>query len=361
MILAHPLLQVNVRERLPRPIVRSAHANLDCLPQPRLNHAYARRPTGFFNSLLELLAGNFFRLNTDIGPGNIYALKRQDHQFNNNQVKNSNSEMKILKGYVAIAVGFLWLGMTIIGHFTPLGDMSQRDAFKPETFDQNIARELRDWTAFSEFARRQAENANSDEEVMVSLYETVTQRFAHKVANHTIFSNWLLALMGKLHPAFAAVRQPTIMVRHADALFCDQISYLLMRLALDRGIRARHVGLYGHVVMEAWYDGKWHLFDPDLKVIPRNASGQIVSVDTLAQSPELLEKYYGALHGDNASMVEIIRSVENNSYASYPIGAWFEWKSNVLYWFEKCAELIKFIIPFLLIIFGAVHIRRNRI
>ena len=143
------------------------------------------------------------------------------------------------------------------------------------------------------------------------------------------------------------------MLRRGHSLLCGQSSYVLLTLAQEHGVRVRHVGLVGHVVMEAWYDDDWHLFDPDLEVVPRDSADGVLSVETLAQSPDLLEQYYGEYDGDNASMVEIIGSREKNTYMSYPPGAWFEWKSNVLFWFEKLAEILKFVLPVIMMGLGA--------
>lgn len=191
------------------------------------------------------------------------------------------------------------------------------------------------------------------ENAMVALYELVAERFTHMAARHTVFSNWILASMGKTHPAFAHIRNPATMVRRGHSLLCGQSSYVLLRLARENGIGARHVGLKGHVVMEAWYEDDWHLFDPDFEVVPRDKEGRVLSVESLAQSPDLLEEYYGGHEGDEALMVEILGSRENNTYMSYPPGAWFEWKSNVLYWFERLAEWLKFVGPVVLITLGA--------
>ena len=59
-------------------------------------------------------------------------------------------------------------------------------------------------------------------------------------------------------------------------------------------------------------------------------------------------------------MVSILGSRENNTYMSYPPGAWFEWKSNVLFWFEKLAEVLKFAIPALVVLLGGWLWGRSR-
>lgn len=137
------------------------------------------------------------------------------------------------------------------------------------------------------------------------------------------------------------------MLANGYSLYCDQISYTLLSLALEHGIKARHVGLDGHVVMEAWYEADWHLYDPDLEVVPVDASGQVLSVEKLALNSELLDQYYGP-----RGTTKIVASRENNTYMSFPQGSWFEWKSNVLVYYEKIMEVMKFALPVVLVVLG---------
>ncbi|MEQ8852641.1 transglutaminase-like domain-containing protein [Gimesia sp.] len=72
--------------------------------------------------------------------------------------------------------------------------------------------------------------------------------------------------------------------------FCDDCASNFAVLARKAGVRSRIWGLSGHVVAEAFYDGKWHMFDPDHEVFYRNDQGVIASVEELAQHPELITK-----------------------------------------------------------------------
>jgi hypothetical protein len=99
--------------------------------------------------------------------------------------------------------------------------------------------------------------------------------------------------------------------------------------------------------MEAWYDSDWHLYDPDLEVIPLDLNGKILSVEKLALNDKLLKKYY-----KNDSVVQIIKSRENNTYMTYPNGANFNWMTNVLKYNEYVMEIFKFVFPVLFILVG---------
>jgi hypothetical protein len=254
--------------------------------------------------------------------------------------------MKRILGWTLAVCGWLIFAVAIIGHFSSLGDYPSVAAREWERFDRSLVSECRSWAALQREAQRRVVFMNAHggaEEVMLALFGLVTERFTHHAARHTFLSNWLLATFGAVHPGFAHIRSPEIMVQRGHSLLCDQSSYLLLRLALENGIWARHVGLDGHVVMEAWYDDDWHMYDPDLEIMPRTLGGDVLSVEELARTPDLLLKYYGNF----ASMVDIVGSRKNNTYMSYPAAAWFEWKSNALYWFEKLAECLKFVLPLL--------------
>lgn len=114
------------------------------------------------------------------------------------------------------------------------------------------------------------------------------------------------------------------MVRDGYSGYCDQVSFVLVQLALENGIQARHVGLEGHVVMEAWYDNDWHMYDPDMKIVPAGPDGTILSVDALSRSDTLLEKYYSG-----TGFVDIIKSREDNNFVSTPAGSRFDWLNSL--------------------------------
>ncbi len=247
--------------------------------------------------------------------------------------------------------GALLIGLSLIGDFTSVGGYANRKPRSWERFDEQLASRTHNITDLIVEAKKRSPDYGSlnDEQKMILLYEVVIDRFTHNAgARHTIFTNWLLYLAGKFASPLGVIWDPDLFVAKGQSLICSQSSYLLVQLALQNGIRARHVGLNGHVVMEAWYDNDWHLFDPDAEVVPKS-SGIILSVDRLAQNNELLTKLYPPIKGD---FIDIVSSREDNSFASHPIGTYFEWKSQVLFYFEKLAQILKYLIPLLMISFS---------
>lgn len=203
----------------------------------------------------------------------------------------------------------------------------------------------------------------SPKETMKVLYETVIDRFTHAGnADHNLFSNWILWGLGKLHPSFARIVDPDILLMNGYSAFCSQTSYILLRLAQKAGIRPRQVGLSGHVVMEAWYEDDWHLYDPDLEVAAENENGSIYSVEELSKNYNLVLKAYSG-RGDDSNIKKvagIMTSREDNTFMSYPVGSHFVWKKQVVAEIEKIAEVLKFVFPGLLLLVGVTLLFEKR-
>jgi hypothetical protein len=185
---------------------------------------------------------------------------------------------------------------------------------------------------------------------MLIVYEVVTQRFTHSdQAKYNLFSNWLLWLMGGVHPTLSHIRQPAVLLEKGYSALCGQQAYLLQTLAEAGGIRTRAVGLNGHVVMEAWYNNDWHLYDPDLEVVPLIDNNRVLSLDELARLTDQIRCFYQGRGSEEYvdSIVDIIASREDNSFVLY----WMTEK-HLAYRTEKIAEMIKWIIPMILLVIG---------
>jgi len=262
--------------------------------------------------------------------------------------------MKII-GFIAFLIGIILTAISLLGQFTDLGNYKSVAPRSWEKFDIDLIQSLDSYDSILAYANKHfSQKQFSKKEKMIFLYNTIINRFTHENAEHNIFSNWILFFLANINSTFRHIWDPELMVSKGWSLHCDQSSYLLLRLAMDHGIRGRHVGLYGHVVMEAWYNSAWHLFDPDLEVVPINKKGHILSVRSLIKNDHLLQKYYEPYHA-----VDLFKTIENNTYMSYPQGARFEWKSNVLVYNEKFMEILKFVIPMILLGFGLYITRKQ--
>lgn len=260
--------------------------------------------------------------------------------------------MKGILVKLLIIVGVSLLSLSMIGSFTSMGGYENNEPRPWERFDKSLVNRIHSIDDLTLEAKRRENNIVSmnDEQKMILLYEVVIDSFTHNAgARHTIFTNWLLFFAGKIAAPLGIIWEPDIFVSKGHSLICSQSSYLLMQLALRNGIKARHVGLNGHVVMEAWYDNDWHLFDPDAEVMPKDDAGSILSVEDLSKDIVKLNKEYPSIKGD---FVTIIASREDNSFVSYPVGVYFEWKSQALFYFEKIAEVFKYLASVLIVAIG---------
>ena len=261
--------------------------------------------------------------------------------------------MKRIGGLLIALLGAALLVVAALGHWTALGDFRTYSVRDWEKFDPETVPRWRSMTDLQAEADRHLPENPSEPDVMTSLQETIAKRFTDGEGVHNLFSNWIQWGLGRVHPAFLHVWSPELLVAKGQSMHCDQASYLLMTLASQRGILTRHVGLGGHVVMEAWYADDWHLFDPDMEVIPLGPDGDVLSVDEVAQDETALKKYFGRY----PEMVGIVRSRENNTFVSLPVGARFDWKGNLLAYVEKITEFLKFVIPMVMIGIGVWMMR----
>ncbi|HPA20148.1 MAG TPA: transglutaminase-like domain-containing protein [Verrucomicrobiae bacterium] len=95
--------------------------------------------------------------------------------------------------------------------------------------------------------------------------------------------------------------------------FCDDSALNFAVLCRAAGLRARFWGLEGHVVGEAFFDGGWHMFDPDHEVFYRAADGRIVGVEELAANPGLITaRATDPIGSDSASIARLYTTTENN-------------------------------------------------
>lgn len=244
-----------------------------------------------------------------------------------------------------LAVGLVLLIAAALGDWTQLGDYPSAPPRRGERFNAGLVREIRSYDDLLRKSRVDQGVNLSAEGIMNRLYGLVTERFTHREASHTFLSNWVAFGLGAIHPSLAHIWDVDLMVRKGYSLLCDQASFLLLRLAHDHGIKVRHVGLNGHVVMEAWYGGDWHLYDPDLEVVPMDSAGLILSVEGLSRDRSLLDTYYGR-HG----MVEIVGSREDDNYVSYPEGARFTWQAELLSRLETVSQGVKYFVPMVLLL-----------
>ena len=86
----------------------------------------------------------------------------------------------------------------------------------------------------------------------------------------------------------AEVHDPVKFVNVYGYGLCDDAAQNFAALCEAAGLKARVWGLNGHVVAESFYDGAWHMFDPDMGCYFRGAGGRILGVEDLAKDPSAI-------------------------------------------------------------------------
>jgi hypothetical protein len=259
--------------------------------------------------------------------------------------------MNILKRlYLLMSIG-LFVFVTI-GHYLNVNedwlnnDINRRKALEYNIHStKDVQRYLRQ--SYSEF------DSFSDPKKMVVIYSIVEDLFVHREALHTPLSNIVLYAFGGVVPSLRHVWSPDILLDKFKYGFCDQSNYVLLYIASLEGIKVRSVGLKGHVVMEAWHNNQWNLYDVDHRVIPYKTDGSIHSVMSLGMHDDDLKKYYkeyGAM----------FKRIENHNFNVYPRLARHSWRANVGALIEQVAEILKFLIPFVFIFHASMLLFRKK-
>lgn len=109
--------------------------------------------------------------------------------------------------------------------------------------------------------------------------------------------------------------------------FCDDSATNFMALAEAAGLKSRVWGLSGHVVPEAYYNGDWHMLDPDGEIYYLDDDGEnISSIKTLEQRPDIIRKYPSPYYTDADMLVRIYTTTDDNK-----ISEWYRDKSETVH------------------------------
>jgi hypothetical protein len=254
-------------------------------------------------------------------------------------------------GRICIALGVFLLGLSLVGLFQRPEERAHGRA-QWDRIDLALDAQTQNYAALLQYASRRT--FGSDENRALTLFDIVSRRFVHGLSAESLFTGYPQFLLGgPFRTSFSRDR----ILRLGNKGFCSQQTYILVQLANDLGLPARQVGLNGHVVAEIWYDRDWHMFDPDYELVIRNARGSIASVADLEQDGPRLTAAYGSRHA--LAVVPLYQSRIDNTYMSYPAGSYFEWKTNVLLYLTMAMQVLKWGIPFVLLLIGWILLRRS--
>lgn len=210
----------------------------------------------------------FFRPSQEITPifswlsfaaGLPYSNKTTSFILQKNQVKNQvslsrNTQEDLI--YYSISN----LGKKII---TPQVIINGQDWFS----DQGI---------LDSALRNFNKNSFTNQDKVLAIFKFVTDNQSH----------WHTPLYGT---SYYYVDNPVRYLNNWGYGFCSDSSTILIQLLTLAGYNARLVNLVDHVVAEVFYDGFWHVLDPDMEVYYLNKKGRIASVEDIVADNSLLD------------------------------------------------------------------------
>jgi hypothetical protein len=243
------------------------------------------------------------------------------------------------------------LTIALLGDFTGLGHYKVYQPKHWDSLDPELVERVRDRGALIAEARQRLDRAGvevSERTLMNALYLVTIDRFVHGAAEHTPFTNWVVWTRGLLRPHPFRLRDTNELLKRGHAALCGQVSQLLADTAREMGIEARIIQLGGHVVMEASFDGDWHMYDANAEVGPRDWHDALPSADELIAEPARLRALY---EPNNPQMVPVFLHVEAN---------WIGDLDESRVWLEAFGSTAKYAFPVLMLLVTVFLLRATR-
>lgn len=258
-----------------------------------------------------------------------------------------------------IALGAFLLIISALGHVTRLGRYVSEPPRSWERFDPALAERTPDLPSLYRAAQGRATRPLRDlppDRRMQLLFDSVADRFTHgDQALYSPFSNWVMWLLGAANRRYRDIQDPDILLRGGHSALCGDVSYVLVRLAGMAGIPSRHVLLNGHIVMEAWYSGGWHSYDPDMEVIVVDGTGMVLDSGSLSRNAASLREAYSG-RADAAfvnDIVAIYASTGDNRFKSYPARGGITVAGQRPGRVEQAARYARIVLPIGMVLAGA--------
>jgi len=170
-----------------------------------------------------------------------------------------------------------------------------------EHFDPSLLR-LRSIAAFTSYCDsvygKSEINASDSEQYAAIVAETLRDRFYHGYSYYYLGQNSIAYFFAPLiREDLRAIVIPNDILKHPMAA-CSQQSIVGMEVFKRKGIDVRKVGFYakeygGHFCFEAFFNGKWHFFDPDMEPkLSVMRKYHFPGIAELAQNDSLLHSLY---------------------------------------------------------------------
>lgn len=267
---------------------------------------------------------------------------------------------RIGSGFFLLITGGILLIVSLLGELTQLGMYESLIGKDWDRVDSRLVASTRNVASLVAKVDERLLPGMSSQDKMEIIFDLVTQRFTHgNKSKYNVFSNWILYVMGWVNSKFSYIRDLDHLLRYGHSAFCSEQSYVMLFLAEHFGIRSRHVGLNGHVVMEAWYDNGWHMYDPDFEVKASLTNKNILSVENLSKDTDLIQKIYApkTTFKQLNRIIDIITSSEDNLDIGYPrqyrlLGFEFNTNQSIALYIQNFANWLKFPVLLVMIALG---------
>lgn len=253
---------------------------------------------------------------------------------------------------VLLLASLAMLVITSLGRWTRLGEYSEHAARDGEQFDPSLVARTPSVDAMLREATRRAGKplANlAPDRLMDILYTLAAARFTHSdQARHNLFSSWMVWLASFGLDRIAYIGDSDSLLRHGHSALCGQVAFVLISMARECGLPARLIGIKGHNVMEVWYDNHWHLYDPDLELVPRTETGEVLNLRQMCIDRELVLKYYAKPKGliDPQSLADMVTARQYIAVEYLPPGDHTQRPAGgIRYHFEQLADWLVWLVP----------------
>jgi hypothetical protein len=216
-------------------------------------------------------------------------------------------------------------------------------------------------------------NPSDSEQYAVIVSRALRERFYHGYSYYSFGQNSLASFFAPmLNDKLSAIVIPDDILKHPHAA-CSQQSIVGMEVFRKKGFPVRKVGFFadglgGHFCFEAYFNNKWHFFDPDLEPKLRvMIASHFPSIAELAKNDSLVNQLY--YKEDNKLIKNLLISYSYGpvnkfpaanarayqyitKYLSYTLWLWvaliyFFLRKRLIYTKKKeqCAELQDSLVP----------------
>ena len=278
--------------------------------------------------------------------------------------------------FVAISLAIQVVLSEIWFYFSYTDKPNVFESVNGEHFDPSLSR-LRSISTFAEYCDSIYGNTqikpSDSEQYAITISRVLRERFYHGYSYYSFGQNSLASFFAPfLNEKLSAIVIPDDILKHPHAA-CSQQSIIGMEVFRKKGYNVRKVGFFadglgGHFCFEAYFNNKWHFFDPDLepklRIMIQNhfpSISELAMNDTLVhqlyykEDDKLIKKLlvtysYGPVNKFPATNARTYQYI--TKYLSYTLWVWivlayFLVRKRLYYTKkkEKCAELQDSLVP----------------